>query len=52
MGWSKRVIYVLGRNRTVAHDGGSSGATPNGRQALLAAKKKIRELFTETVGDE
>jgi|SRR5579862_3799464 len=26
-------------------------ATPTGRQALRAARKKIRELFTEIVGD-
>ena len=26
-------------------------ATPKGRQALLAAKRKIRELFTEIVGE-
>ena len=27
-------------------------ATPKGRQALRAAKKKIRELFAEVVGDD
>jgi DNA-binding PadR family transcriptional regulator len=26
-------------------------ATPKGRQALLAAKRKIRELFAEIVGE-
>jgi DNA-binding PadR family transcriptional regulator len=40
-----------GRNGMGARDGGSSVPRQKGRQALLAAKRKIRELFVEIVGE-